>query len=143
MAYSISTTPPWLSFAFTVPCSTSFQLLSAQIECCRKIPRRAAVDIPVAMGFDLFAECLIAGHVAQLDHGLPFEWGSQSVVTVICRNFVQRIGESAFASVRPQAHIEMEDAFLFGFDPLQQFLTETFEVFTVLNAVLSVRPAPP
>src|SRR5215470_975130 len=31
-----------------------------------------------------------------------------------------------------QAHVEMKDAFLFRFNPLQQFLGEAFEVFAVL-----------
>jgi len=66
------------------------------------------------------AHRLTHSHIVVLDElgYLPFERRSESVVTVICRNFVQRIGESAFASVRAEAHIEMKDAFLFGLDPL-------------------------
>ncbi len=56
-----------------------FQLLPPQVESAGEIPRRAAIDVAVPMGFDLFAERGIAGDMAELDHGLPLERGGQSL----------------------------------------------------------------
>src|SRR6185503_14995780 len=118
-----------------------FELLPAQVEGGCHIPGRGAIDITVPMGFDLFSEGGIAGDMAEFDHGLPFERRGESVLAVIRGDFVQRIGEKAFASVGTQADVEMKDAFLLGLDPLQQLLRKPFEVFAVLDAGLAVGTA--
>src|SRR5690242_6163267 len=115
-----------------------FELLPAQVEGGSEIPRCSAIDIPVPMSFDLFSEREVARNMAELDHGLPFKRRGQSMLAVIRGDFVQRIGEKTFAAVGTQADVEMKDAFLSGLHPLEQFLREPFEVFTVLDASLAL-----
>src|SRR6478735_5900290 len=88
------------------------ELLPAQFEGGRHIPRHGAIHIPVPMGFDLFPERGIARDMAEFDHGLSLERRGQSLLAVIHRDFVQRISEKTLAAVGTQADVEMEDALL-------------------------------
>jgi hypothetical protein len=117
------------------------ELLSAQIQRGRQIPSRTTIDVSVAMGFDLFAKGGIARRMSKLDHGLALEGCRKPLLTVVGGDFIQRIGQEPFAPVRAEADVEMEDAFLPGLDPLQQFLSEAFEIFAVLNAGFAVGSA--
>ena len=60
-----------------------FDLLPAQVQGGRDIPRRCAIDIPVPMSFDLFSERRVARDMAEFDHGLSFERRGQSLLAVI------------------------------------------------------------
>jgi hypothetical protein len=111
-----------------------FELLAAQVERCRQIPSSTTIDVTISMGFDLFAEGGIASDMAKLDHGLTLEGRRKSLFAVVRGDFIQGIAQKPFAAVRPEANVEMEDAFLLGLDPLQQLLRDAFEVFAVLNA---------
>lgn len=117
------------------------QLLPAQVQGDCEIPRGATVDIGVTMGLDALAKGRIACYMPQFDQGLPLERGGEAGVIVISGDFVKRICQRAFAPMGAEAHVEMEDPFLPGFDPLQQFLSQAFEVFAVIDGLFAAGSA--
>src|SRR5215831_7812288 len=112
-------------------------LLSAQLKRSWKIPRNVAINVAVAMCLDLPAQREIACHVPELDQGLPFKRCRESLLAVIAGDFVERVGEQAFAAMGTKTDVEVEDALLLGFDPLQELLCMPLEVLAVLDAVLA------
>src|SRR5689334_1501771 len=62
------------------------ELLTAEVEGGCHIPRCPAIDVAVAMDFDLVPEVCVACSVAELDHRLAFERRSKPLLAVIGRN---------------------------------------------------------
>ena len=97
------------------------ELLPTEIERRTNIPWFPAVNITVTMSFHSFAKRRISRHIAQLDQRLAFERGSEALVAVVAGDLVEGIGERTLASMGPEAYVQMENALLFGFNPLQEF----------------------
>jgi len=114
-----------------------FDLLPPQVERHRQIPGRAAVNETVAMTLDLLAERGVSRDMAQLDQRLPLERSSLAFCAVILADLIERVGEGPLAAVGPQSDVDVKNAFLLGFDPLQKFLREAFEVFAVLDPLFA------
>ena len=115
-----------------------FQLLPPEVEGDGEIPRLAAIDVSIPVGFDLFPQRGVSGDGTEFDHGLSFEGSGQTGGAVVADDLFEWISQRALAAMGAQADVEVKDAFLLRLDALQQFLREPFEVFAVLDALFPV-----
>src|SRR5215510_1579041 len=109
------------------------RLAASQVKRVLPVPGSAAVRESVAASLHAPAQRLVSGHPPQFDERLAFKRRRFSVLAVIILQSLEGGGQRARLAVGPESEVNVEDAFLPGFDELDDLLRQSLEEKTVVN----------